>query len=104
MANKEGNAVPGMRAYVGVWFGLTLIVALEVGATYARLPGGTLLLALLALAIVEATIAVLYLMGLRYERAVLFWTLIPSLVFVLIMLNHLWRDAHRLITLSPHAS
>jgi cytochrome c oxidase subunit IV len=104
MASMEANAGPGMRTYVAVWFGLTLIVAVEVAATYARLPGGSLLALLLALAVIEAAIALLYFMGLRYERAVLFWSLIPTLVFVLILLNHLWRDAHRLITLSPHAS
>jgi cytochrome c oxidase subunit IV len=104
MANMEANAGPGMRTYVAVWFGLTLIVAVEVSVTYAGVRGGSLLAVLLALAVIEAVIAVLYFMGLRYERAILFWTLIPTLVFVLLMLNHLWRDAHRLITLSPHAS
>ena len=43
-----------MRLYVAVWLGLLLIVAAEVALTYARLPTGTLLAALLALALVEA--------------------------------------------------
>jgi cytochrome c oxidase subunit IV len=104
MAVMEGSAVPGMKKYTLVWLGLILIVAVEVALTYAHLAGGTLLAALLALATIEAAIGVMYFMHLRYERRVLFWTLIPALVFVLIMLNHLWRDAHRLILLSPHAS
>jgi len=104
MANREGKAGPGMRTYVAVWFALALLVALEVAVTYASLPPGSLLAVLLALAVTEAAIALLYFMGLRYERAALFWTLIPTLVFVLLMLNHLWRDAFRLVTLSPQAS
>ena len=104
MADMEAKAGPGMRTYVAVWFALALIVALEVAVTYASLPAGSLLAVLLALAVTEAAIAVLYFMGLRYERAALFWTLIPTLVFVLLMLNHLWRDAFRLVTLSPQAS
>jgi heme/copper-type cytochrome/quinol oxidase subunit 4 len=104
MADREGKAGSGMGTYVAAWFALALIVALEVAATYASLSRGSLLAVLLALAVIEAAIALLYFMGLRYERAALFWTLIPTLVFVLLMLNHLWRDAFRLVTLSPQAS
>jgi caa(3)-type oxidase subunit IV len=104
MVAVEETASPGMKQYALVWLGLILIVAVEVGLTYAHLTGGTLLAALLALATVEAAIGVMYFMHLRYERGLLFWTMIPTLVFVVILLNHLWRDAHRLITLSPHAS
>ncbi len=43
----------------------------------------------------------MYFMHLRYERPSLFWSLIPGLIFVLLMMNHLWRDAHRLISLHP---
>jgi hypothetical protein len=42
---------------------------------------------------------VMYFMHLRYERRVLFWSLVPALIFVLLMLNHLWRDAARMISL-----
>ncbi len=67
--------------------------------TYAGLPAGTLLAALLALASVEAGLGVMYFMHLRYERRILFWSLIPGIIFVLLMLNHLWRDAARMISL-----
>ena len=87
-----------MRVYVVVWIGLLLIVAVEVALTYAGLPVGSLLAALLALAILEAGIGVMYFMHLRYERR-LFWSLIPAIVFVLVMMNHLWPDALRLLRL-----
>jgi cytochrome c oxidase subunit 4 len=90
---------PGMRLYVAVWLGLLLIVGAEVALTYARLPTGTLLAALLALALVEAALGVLYFMHLRYERRTLFWSLIPALIFVFIMMNQFWSDAYRLRSL-----
>ncbi len=85
-----------MRLYVAIWLGLLLIVGAEVALTYAGLPAGTLLAALLALALVEAGLGVLYFMHLRYERRILFWSLIPALIFVFIMMNQFWSDAHRL--------
>ena len=97
----ESPVDPGIKLYVAVWIGLILIVAIEVALTYAGLPAGTLLAALLALALLEAGFGVMYFMHLRYERRVLFWSLIPALLFVLVMLNHLWRDAHRLVSLHP---
>lgn len=96
------SPAPGMKLYVGVWLGLLVIVAAEVALTFAGLSEGSLLAALLALAVIEASIALMYFMHLRYERRLLFWSLIPALVFVLLMLNHVWRDAARMITLSPH--
>jgi cytochrome c oxidase subunit IV len=90
---------PGMRLYLAVWLGLLLIVAAEVALTYAGLPTGTLLAALLVLAVLEAGLGLMYFMHLRYERRALFWSLIPGLIFVFIMMNQFWSDAHRLRSL-----
>jgi caa(3)-type oxidase subunit IV len=99
MAAMESTPGPGMRLYVVVWIGLLLIVATEVALTYAHLPAGTLLAGLLALAIVEATLGVMFFMHLRYERRALFWSLIPGLILVLLMMNQFWPDAYRLASL-----
>ena len=101
MAALESTYEPGMKLYVAIWMGLLLIVAVEVALTYARLLTGTLLAAFLALALLEAGLGVMYFMHLRYERRNLFWSLIPGLLFVLIMMNHLWPDALRLLRLRP---
>lgn len=85
--------------YVAVWIGLLLIVAVEVALTYAHLPAGTLVAALLALAVLEAGFGTMYFMHLKYERRALFWCLIPALIFVLLMMNQFWSDAHRLLAL-----
>jgi cytochrome c oxidase subunit IV len=99
MATMESTSGPGMRLYVAVWLGLLLIVGAEVALTYAGLPTGVLLSALLALALVEAGLGVMYFMQLRYERRTLFWSLIPGLIFVLVMMNQFWSDAYRLRSL-----
>jgi cytochrome c oxidase subunit 4 len=99
MAAMESTAAPGMRLYVAVWIGLLLIVGVEVTLTYSHLPTLTLLWALLALAMIEAGLGVMYFMHLKYERRALFWSLIPALIFVFIMMNQFWSDAYRLRSL-----
>ncbi len=101
----QGNAAAGSAASVSlrgsliVWLGLVLIVATEVLLTRAHLPPGTLLVALVALALIEAGIGLLYFMHLKYERPILFWSVIATLLFVFVMLNHVWPDAMRLLHL-----
>ena len=81
-----------------MYAGLLLIVGVEVVLTYLRFPPTTLLFALLALAVIEAGLGLMYFMHLKYERR-LFWSLIPALIFVFIMMNQFWADAHRLRSL-----
>ena len=88
---------PTMHLYVVVWIGLILIVGLEVFLTYERLPAGTLLPCLLGLALIEAALGVMYFMHLKYERRALFWSLIPYLLFALVLMDHFWPDALRLM-------
>ena len=103
MAATEAGQGQGMRVYLVVWVGLILIVGVEVLLTYAHLSTRALLASLLGLAIVEAGVALAWFMHLKYERRILFWCLIPGLVFVLLMMNQLWADALRLFTLRPWA-
>ena len=90
------------RRNAAIWAGMLVIVALEVTVTYMRPAMPTLIAALLALAIVQATLGVLYFMHLRHERAVLGWSLMSALVFVLAMMNQLWPDALRVFRLRLH--
>jgi caa(3)-type oxidase subunit IV len=100
-ASQHGaGTTPKMN--VAIWAAMLVIVALEVVVTYQRPGTATLIVALLALAIVQASLGVLYFMHLRYERAVLGWTLVSSLVFVLAMMNQLWPDALRVLHLRLH--
>jgi len=94
---------PGMRLYTMVWVGLIAIVAVEAALTYAHLSTGALLASLLALALIEACIALLYFMHLKYERALLFWSIVPIMVFVFLFMDHIWPDALRLLHMRPPA-
>jgi caa(3)-type oxidase subunit IV len=84
---------------IAVWAGMLGIVAVEVAVTYARPGVGVLIASLLVLAVAEATLGVLYFMHLRHERAILGWSLMSALVFVLLMMNQLWPDALRVFRL-----
>ena len=90
---------PGMGGYIGIWIGLLFIVGIEVFLTLQRLPARRLLAILLILAFIEAGIGLMYFMHLKYERRSLVWSLIPAVVFVLLMMNHLWPDAYRVKTM-----
>jgi heme/copper-type cytochrome/quinol oxidase subunit 4 len=97
MATRVATSRPTITAYLVVWIGLLLIVVVQVLLTYAGLPAGRLLAALLVLALVQAALALFYFMNLKYERPILFWSLIPYLIFAMFMLDHVWPDALRLL-------
>jgi len=88
-----------MTTYVGIWVGLLAIVGIEAAVTYTHPEAKTLLAVLLILAFIEAAIGLLYFMRLKYERKILFWTLVPITLFVLFMMDHFWADAFRLFYL-----
>jgi cytochrome c oxidase subunit IV len=90
---------PSMTAYIGIWVGLLAIVGIEVAITYQHPATKDLLAGLLILAFIEAGIGLLYFMHMRYERKILFWTIVPITLFVLFMMDHLWADAFRMFNL-----
>ena len=57
----------GIGKYVGIWLGLVCIAGIEVILTYRGFSVHELLLALFALAIIEAGIGLAYFMHLKYE-------------------------------------
>jgi len=93
---------PSMKSSIGIWIGLLCIAGLEVFLTYRDFSTRELLAALLLLAILEATLGLLYFMHLKFERRVMMWSFFVSVVFVLLMMNHLWPDAHRMLNIGVH--
>lgn len=93
------NHEPGMTGYISIWIGLLCIVGIETFLTTLQFSTHRLLAALLLLAFIEAGIALLYFMHLRYEKPNLFWSLVPAVIFVLFMMNHIWPDAYRMISM-----
>jgi len=88
-----------MGSYVGIGVGLMVIVTVEVILTYQHLPSRTLLFSLLTLACLEAFVAVMYLMHVKYERRLLFWTIFPATLFVLGFLCYVFPDAFRMFNM-----
>lgn len=94
---------PTMRGYTMVWAGLLAIVAAEAALTYSHPATGALVTGLLLLAFLEAGIGLLYFMHLRYERRILFWSIVPVLIFVFLFMDHIWPDALRVLHMGPPA-
>jgi caa(3)-type oxidase subunit IV len=98
----DGGTRSATRLNVTVWAGMLAIVGIEVAVTFARPSMPTLIGALLILAIAQASLGVMYFMHLRHERAILGWSLISALVFVLVLMNQFWFDALRVFRLRVH--
>jgi cytochrome c oxidase subunit IV len=99
MTAMDANHGPGIKFYVAVWVGLLGIAGAEVVLTYRGFSTHLLLALLLILAFMEAGIGLLYFMHLKYDRPILLWSLILSIVFVLLMMNQIWPDAYRMVSI-----
>jgi cytochrome c oxidase subunit IV len=95
----DATRSPGMRFYAAVWIGLLCIAGVEVFVTYRGFSTHELLAVLLVLAFIEAGIGLLYFMHLKYERPVLMWSFVLSVIFVLLMMNQIWPDAYRMVSI-----
>ena len=98
----DSNHDPGMKFNVMVWIGLLFTAGVEVFMTYRVISTSTLLAVLLILAFLEAGIALLWFMHLKYERPIFLWSFVLSIVFVLLMMNQIWPDAYRMVSLGHH--
>ncbi|MFN2570016.1 MAG: cytochrome C oxidase subunit IV family protein [Gemmatimonadales bacterium] len=86
-----------MKRYVIVWLGLLAIVALEVVLALAHPRTGVLTAGLLALALIEAALGLMYFMHLRYEHRSFAWSLVLAVVITVVLMNQFWFDAFRLL-------
>jgi len=91
-----------MTRQVAIWIAMLVIVALEVAVTYQRPSMPVLIGALLLLAAIQAFLGLMYFMHLRHESALLGWSLVGTLIFVLALMNQLWPDALRVFRLRLH--
>jgi cytochrome c oxidase subunit IV len=89
----------GMGFNLVVWILLLCIAGVEAFLTYRGFSTHALLAALLILAFLEAGIALLYFMHLKFERPVMLWSFVLSVLFVLLMMNQIWPDAYRMVTI-----
>jgi cytochrome c oxidase subunit IV len=92
----EHAETAGLKIVFSVWFGLLGLTVLEVILAYRQLPLQTMLTMLMFLSVIKAALIIAYFMHLRYEQPSLFVTLIPALVFILIMMTAIFADSSRL--------
>jgi cytochrome c oxidase subunit IV len=97
--NAVANENTSLKPYVGIWIGLLLIACVEVFLTYRGFSTHGLMAVLLVLAFIEAGIGLLFFMHLKYERRSMRWALIVSVIFVLLMMNQIWPDAYRMVSI-----
>jgi caa(3)-type oxidase subunit IV len=91
----------GMTTYLVVYVCILAIAGLQVVLAYQHTEGAQLLVRMLALAVIQATLGIMFFMHLRNERRSLRLALILATVFVLLMMNMIWSDSFRLMHMRP---
>ena len=99
-SGKSGNVI---AKYLPVYFVLLAIAAIEFFLAYQNFSEAGLVRVLLVLAIGSAALGLMYFMHLAHEKRSLFLSLIPAMIFVLLMLNMIWSDSIRLLHMRPLA-
>ncbi len=84
-----------------VWVSLLVLTGVEVFLAYQNLEVKLMLIILMTLSIVKASLIISYFMHLRFERTSLVLTLMPALVFVIVMMFMAFPDSVRLYEMKP---
>ena len=93
----------GLATYLVVYVCILILAALQIVVAYQNIDGRQMLLVMLALAVVQAGLAIAYFMHMKTERRNLALFLLPATVFVLVMMNMIWSDSFRLLNMRPFA-
>ena len=102
MANATGQVhVEPRKPFLIVWGSLLAFTALETILAYQSLALKVMLVVLMTLSIIKAALIISYFMHLRYERRSLAWTLMPALVFVIVIMFVMFPDSVRLYLMRP---
>jgi cytochrome c oxidase subunit 4 len=102
MANATGHAhVEPKKPFMIVWGFLLAFTAIETILAYQQFALKAMLAMLMTLSIVKAALIISYFMHLRYDRRSLAWTLMPALIFVIVMMFVFFPDSMRLYHMRP---
>ncbi len=100
METSEGPS-GSITTYIVVYVCILAIAALQIAIAYENIDGSQMFLRMLALAIVQAGLAITFFMHMKSERRNLALFLLPATVFVLAMMNMIWSDSFRLLNMRP---
>jgi len=96
VVSKSEHPEAGMKLFFSVWIALLAFTLVEVFLAYLRFAVRPMLTFLMGISLVKAALIIAYFMHLRFERRSLVLTLIPALLFVLIMMVVMFPDSLRL--------
>jgi len=90
-----------LKTDIVVYVCILALSGLQIILAYQHAGGAQLMARMLALALIQAGLGVMYFMHLRDERRNLRLALIPAIIFVLLMMNMIWSDSFRLLHMRP---
>jgi len=96
-----GKVTSSLKTDMIVYGCILALSGLQVVLAYQHTQGTQLMVRMLAVALIQAGLGVMYFMHLRDERRNLLLALIPATVFVLLMMNMIWSDSFRLLHMRP---
>ena len=99
---EHASVTPTRKTFLHVWFWLLAVTGIETFLTYERLPIKIMLSLLMGLSVIKASLILSYFMHLRYERRSLALTLLPGLIFIIVLLLMFFPDSLRLYMMRPH--
>jgi cytochrome c oxidase subunit IV len=100
--SAHATATATRKTFLYVWLWLLMLTGIETFLAYRQLPIKIMLSLLMGLSVIKASLILSYFMHLRYERRSLALTLLPGLVFIIVLLLMFFPDSFRLYTMRPH--
>ena len=98
---EQAHQEASLKLFMVVWVSLLVLTGVEVFLAYENLEVKLMLIILMTLSIVKASLIISYFMHLRFERTSLVLTLMPALVFVIVMMFMAFPDSVRLYEMKP---
>jgi len=95
------NTRDNLKTDITVYFVILALFAVQIALAYQNAHGAQLLARMLAVALIQAALGVMYFMHLRDEQRNLRLALIPVTIFVMLMMNMIWSDSFRLLHMRP---
>ena len=99
--NTAESANGSLKKEIIVYVCILALSELQIVLAYQHAQGAQLLVRMLAVALIQAGLGVMYFMHLLDERKNLRLALIPATIFVLLMMNMIWSDSFRLLHMRP---
>ncbi len=100
MNTAEGPS-GGLTVYILVYAAILALSGVQILTAYERIDGSQMLLRMLSIAIIQAGLAITFFMHMKSARRTLALFLLPATIFVLAMMNMIWSDSFRLLTMRP---